>query len=141
MDEPEADVCRVCRMEGSMSRPLFHPCHCSGSIRYVHQECLIEWLRVSKKVIAYLHSIIFHILFLIFRAKQFNYFFLQNQPHFDRHFSSLFSNFLSSDVVEVFRVFREVCQVKNTLENRFGGSRWRVDFSTQNKLQPFYIKS
>lgn len=50
MDDSDADVCRVCRMEGSKQRPLFHPCHCSGSIRYVHQECLIEWLRVSKKV-------------------------------------------------------------------------------------------
>lgn len=49
MDDSDADVCRVCRMEGSKHRPLFHPCHCSGSIRYVHQECLIEWLRVSKK--------------------------------------------------------------------------------------------
>lgn len=49
MDEIEADVCRVCRMEGSKTRPLFHPCVCSGSIRYVHQECLLEWLRVSKK--------------------------------------------------------------------------------------------
>ena len=34
---------------GTKGRALFHPCHCSGSIRYVHQECLIEWLRVSKK--------------------------------------------------------------------------------------------
>ena len=35
--------------KGSKTRPLFHPCVCSGSIRYVHQECLLEWLRVSKK--------------------------------------------------------------------------------------------
>ena len=65
MDDADADVCRVCRMEGlnyfpknkkfkkvskgSKTRPLFHPCVCSGSIRYVHQECLLEWLRVSKK--------------------------------------------------------------------------------------------
>ncbi|CBY09884.1 unnamed protein product [Oikopleura dioica] len=49
MDDQESDVCRVCRMEGTAKRALFHPCHCSGSIRFVHQECLVEWLRVSKK--------------------------------------------------------------------------------------------
>ena len=29
--------------------PLYHPCRCSGSIKYVHQECLEEWLRFSGK--------------------------------------------------------------------------------------------
>lgn len=29
--------------------PLFHPCKCSGSIRYVHQDCLIAWLQTSRK--------------------------------------------------------------------------------------------
>ena len=32
------DVCRVCRMEASSDRPLFYPCLCTGSIKYVHQE-------------------------------------------------------------------------------------------------------
>ena len=30
-------------------RPLFHPCKCIGSIRYIHQECLMQWMRHSKK--------------------------------------------------------------------------------------------
>ncbi|CAI4230192.1 unnamed protein product [Auanema sp. JU1783] len=48
---PEEDVdenlmCRVCRSsEGS----LYYPCLCTGSIKYVHQECLTEWLKYSKK--------------------------------------------------------------------------------------------
>ena len=44
-----ADYCRICRGEASEEQPLFYPCKCSGSIRYVHQDCLMEWLSHSKK--------------------------------------------------------------------------------------------
>ena len=47
--EGDQDVCRVCRSEASTDRPLFFPCLCSGSIKFVHQDCLVEWLKVSKK--------------------------------------------------------------------------------------------
>ncbi|KAG2174813.1 hypothetical protein INT43_005875, partial [Umbelopsis isabellina] len=33
------EICRVCRSEATEDQPLFYPCKCSGSIRYVHQEC------------------------------------------------------------------------------------------------------
>ncbi len=42
-------MCRVCRGEGTLEQPLFYPCLCSGSIRYIHQDCLVEWLKHSKK--------------------------------------------------------------------------------------------
>ncbi|CAO3692472.1 unnamed protein product [Rhizopus stolonifer] len=42
-------ICRVCRMGPSSNHPLFHPCKCCGSIKYVHQDCLLEWLSHSKK--------------------------------------------------------------------------------------------
>ncbi|VVT58895.1 uncharacterized protein SAPINGB_P006438 [Magnusiomyces paraingens] len=42
-------VCRICRGENSESEPLFHPCKCSGSIKYVHQDCLKEWIEKSNK--------------------------------------------------------------------------------------------
>jgi len=44
----EEALCRVCRC-GEEAGSLFFPCRCSGSIRYVHEECLVEWLRVSQK--------------------------------------------------------------------------------------------
>ena len=55
----EVPYCRVCH-EGDTSNssigdaavslgPLYHPCKCDGSIKYVHQECLIQWLKISKK--------------------------------------------------------------------------------------------
>ncbi|CAF1190331.1 unnamed protein product [Adineta steineri] len=48
-DAADVDICRVCRCEGSLDRPLFYPCLCHGSIRYVHDDCLIQWLRISRK--------------------------------------------------------------------------------------------
>ncbi|KAJ2710175.1 hypothetical protein H4R19_003878, partial [Coemansia spiralis] len=47
--EAEAPVCRVCRGEGSAGEPLFFPCRCSGSIKYIHQLCLEEWLAHSNR--------------------------------------------------------------------------------------------
>ncbi|KAI6852879.1 hypothetical protein KC332_g310 [Hortaea werneckii] len=43
------DTCRICRSEGTPEEPLFYPCKCSGSIKFVHQECLMEWLSHSHK--------------------------------------------------------------------------------------------
>jgi len=48
-DKEDADSCRICRGEGSVDEPLFYPCKCSGSIKYVHQECLMEWLSHTQK--------------------------------------------------------------------------------------------
>ncbi|KAJ1334985.1 E3 ubiquitin-protein ligase MARCH6 [Microdochium nivale] len=45
----EADTCRICRGEAATEEPLFYPCKCSGSIKYVHQDCLMEWLSHSQK--------------------------------------------------------------------------------------------
>ncbi|KAH0283392.1 hypothetical protein M436DRAFT_77293 [Aureobasidium namibiae CBS 147.97] len=45
----EGDTCRICRSEASAAEPLFYPCKCSGSIKFVHQDCLMEWLSHSNK--------------------------------------------------------------------------------------------
>jgi E3 ubiquitin-protein ligase MARCH6 len=47
--EEDGDYCRICRGEGTAEQPLFYPCKCSGSIRFVHQDCLMEWLSHSQK--------------------------------------------------------------------------------------------
>ena len=47
--ENETDICRVCRCEGSSDKPLFHPCVCTGSIKYIHQDCLVKWLKITRK--------------------------------------------------------------------------------------------
>ncbi|XP_026762905.1 E3 ubiquitin-protein ligase MARCHF6 [Galleria mellonella] len=50
-DSSGADFCRFCRSEASSDRPLFHPCICTGSIKWIHQECLVQWMRYSRKEI------------------------------------------------------------------------------------------
>src|ERR1700712_4460728 len=47
--EDEQNYCRICRGEGTTAQPLYYPCKCSGSIKFVHQECLMEWLSHSQK--------------------------------------------------------------------------------------------
>ncbi|KAL4318095.1 hypothetical protein GQ457_18G016340 [Hibiscus cannabinus] len=46
-EEEEEDVCRICRNPGDADNPLRYPCACSGSIKYVHQDCLLQWLNHS----------------------------------------------------------------------------------------------
>lgn len=39
----ESAVCRICFF-GEDKRPLLKPCHCRGTIGYVHKECLQQWI-------------------------------------------------------------------------------------------------
>jgi E3 ubiquitin-protein ligase DOA10 len=45
----DEDICRVCRSQGTSEQPLFYPCKCNGSIRYIHESCLKEWLTRSER--------------------------------------------------------------------------------------------
>ena len=42
-EEEEEEECRICR-GGVDVGALLHPCRCTGSIKYVHQQCLDQWL-------------------------------------------------------------------------------------------------
>lgn len=48
-EEEEEACCRVCHCEGDNENPLYHPCKCDGSIKFVHQNCLKQWLKISNK--------------------------------------------------------------------------------------------
>ncbi|KAL6234991.1 hypothetical protein BDW75DRAFT_210762 [Aspergillus navahoensis] len=48
-EHEEPDTCRICRGEGTEQDELYYPCKCSGSIRFVHQPCLVQWLAHSQK--------------------------------------------------------------------------------------------
>ncbi|PWA26060.1 hypothetical protein CCH79_00001660, partial [Gambusia affinis] len=41
------DCCRICHCEGDDESPLITPCHCTGSLRFVHQGCLQQWIKSS----------------------------------------------------------------------------------------------
>lgn len=48
MAEPDVErECRICRGEDEPNRPLLFPCRCSGSIKYTHEDCLVNWLAQS----------------------------------------------------------------------------------------------
>ncbi|XP_077792697.1 E3 ubiquitin-protein ligase MARCHF7 isoform X2 [Podarcis muralis] len=45
-EEEEGDLCRICQMSStSATNLLIEPCKCTGSLRYVHQECMKKWLQ------------------------------------------------------------------------------------------------
>ncbi|XP_073433038.1 E3 ubiquitin-protein ligase MARCHF1 isoform X3 [Dendrobates tinctorius] len=41
------DICRICHCEGDDENPLITPCHCTGTLRFVHQSCLHQWIKSS----------------------------------------------------------------------------------------------
>lgn len=38
---------RICHCEGDDESPLITPCHCTGSLHFVHQACLQQWIKSS----------------------------------------------------------------------------------------------
>ncbi|NXC87988.1 MARH7 ligase, partial [Cercotrichas coryphoeus] len=45
-EDEEGDLCRICQMSSASSdNLLIQPCKCTGSLRYVHQECMKKWLQ------------------------------------------------------------------------------------------------
>jgi len=43
-------ICRICQLPSiEQTNPLISPCRCLGSIRYVHNPCLMKWLEVCSK--------------------------------------------------------------------------------------------
>ncbi|XP_077156082.1 E3 ubiquitin-protein ligase MARCHF1 isoform X2 [Paroedura picta] len=42
-----SDECRICHCEGDDENPLITPCRCTGTLRFVHQACLHQWIKSS----------------------------------------------------------------------------------------------
>ncbi|XP_035581931.1 E3 ubiquitin-protein ligase MARCHF1 isoform X1 [Zalophus californianus] len=40
-------ICRICHCEGDEESPLITPCRCTGTLRFVHQSCLHQWIKSS----------------------------------------------------------------------------------------------
>ncbi|KAM0893870.1 hypothetical protein ACQ4PT_024787 [Festuca glaucescens] len=47
--EDEEEECRICRLPAEPARPLRHPCACRGSIRFVHDDCQLQWIAARHK--------------------------------------------------------------------------------------------
>lgn len=46
-DDEGDDICRICQIGAgyTTTNPLIKPCNCTGSLQYVHQECIKKWLQ------------------------------------------------------------------------------------------------
>nr|XP_033797690.1 E3 ubiquitin-protein ligase MARCH1 [Geotrypetes seraphini] len=43
----DLETCRICHCEGDDENPLITPCRCTGTLRFVHQACLHQWIKSS----------------------------------------------------------------------------------------------
>ncbi|KAG9477233.1 hypothetical protein GDO78_002560 [Eleutherodactylus coqui] len=47
-EEEDGDLCRICQTGvSSPTNPFIEPCKCSGSLQYVHQDCMKKWLHAK----------------------------------------------------------------------------------------------
>ena len=44
----EEEYCKICYVgDEEASHPLMSPCLCTGSLKYVHHDCLVRWIKIS----------------------------------------------------------------------------------------------
>lgn len=55
-------ICRVCQLPGDYQDPLFTPCRCSGTLRFIHYTCL----KVSYSTFVVNHKNFTHYNFVVF---------------------------------------------------------------------------
>lgn len=57
--QDENDLCRICFNDTNTSEnPLFAPCKCTGTVKFVHYRCLKSWLnlKLDTQIQPYLRS-------------------------------------------------------------------------------------
>lgn len=50
-------LCRICLDPGEYDNPLITPCKCSGSVKYIHLNCLKAWLAKRLNVVKTQHCV------------------------------------------------------------------------------------
>lgn len=69
-DEDEGELCRICRTSAEVESPLYFPCACNGSIKFVHEECLLQWLNHSHahqcEVLVFLKPFVYRICVIMY---------------------------------------------------------------------------
>ena len=46
--QEEEQVCRICLGEEEPGNPVISPCNCKGGVKYIHLDCIREWLEGKK---------------------------------------------------------------------------------------------
>lgn len=70
---PPTFTCRICLQEEKSADKLIYPCFCSGTSKYVHQECLNSWRELSTNPEAATKCLVCHAPYRI-RPKQYHFF-------------------------------------------------------------------
>lgn len=51
INNKNSKICRICyQIEENENDPLIHPCLCSGSLKYIHLNCLKQWLGTRNSI-------------------------------------------------------------------------------------------
>ncbi|CAM1329054.1 Uncharacterised protein g9915 [Pycnogonum litorale] len=48
-DGGNVPFCKICHLPASIDDPLISPCRCSGTMQFIHCNCLMRWLAYSSK--------------------------------------------------------------------------------------------
>ena len=54
-----SDCCRICRGFSEAASKLIHPCNCSGSMMYVHFNCLKNWFKFSTSITNVIYTLFY----------------------------------------------------------------------------------
>ncbi|CAD8144799.1 unnamed protein product [Paramecium octaurelia] len=86
LSQSDSVLCRICcSSSDSLQNPLINPCKCTGSIKYIHLNCLKKWLKLKFQTKHSNHCMIYMWKDLECEICKFNYppIFKSNEHHFD----------------------------------------------------------
>ncbi|VAI76988.1 unnamed protein product [Triticum turgidum subsp. durum] len=129
-DDEDGDQCRICRFPAEADRPLRRPCACSGSIRFVHDDCLAlsrsfaqvrHLLSLRLSATSFFADGFYRFRFMpsvdtIFACVSIRRAFVRDLGHF-RQLNGLAR--IGADAVAPFALW--VARLETHLQNRFGG--------------------
>ena len=124
-------ICRICYMTetNSLINPLIKPCKCSGSMKYIHLKCLIQWLKTKIQVDK--SEYVDNHFFSVYSSEKVECELCKEIfPHYIKHKKNLY-NLMDLDIN--FELQRNKQNKKNNLENYTDGDNYK-----QNKEKKDY---
>ena len=124
-------ICRICYMTetNSLINPLIKPCKCSGSMKYIHLKCLIQWLKTKIQVDK--SEYVDNHFFSVYSSEKVECELCKEIfPHYIKHKKNLY-NLMDLDIN--FELQKNKQNKKNNLENYTDGDNYK-----QNKEKKDY---
>ena len=96
MTESEPNECRIC-YDTLRQDSMISPCNCSGSMKYVHKQCLLSWINT-------MHGLKCHVCGIQYRCRL-----TVKRPHFWSFVRQDFRHFLGDFLVLMHICFVLIC--------------------------------